>query len=543
MELPRTLIIGIDGATFDLVKPWAEAGLLPTFAHLLKHGAHATLNSFPHLLSAPAWTNLVTGYNPGQHNIYNFLNMGRTNSWHPTTARDRLKPTFWQLLADAGQRVGVMNVPITFPADDTNAFMLSGMDAPDTEIRGFARPAGLVQELRAAGIDYILDVPNVGQMVQSGVKTLPPVIRDMTVTRTRAFLHLLEKYPCDAAMVVYVAGDRLSHYFWNESPPLPDAPEWKPLRDLFQLFDAQLAELLAHASSDTTVFIVSDHGFGPVKLAKYGLNDLLQRLGYQTAGKPHSGNRVLRDLLHVGRRIVPLGWQGRLAMMFPRAHAQAARADKLGKFQVSKTKAYAMFWGGVRLNTVEHSPDGIVTDAEYDALWNELADVLYSLYNPETGAPLVADIYHAGDYFRGPWTRDATDLLAVWDNRNVGHALGYRGKGQNIVLHPSHPRANWRGVHEAEGIFIAYGKGVREGVAHPPITHFELAPTVLWMHDQPLSDDLDGHPLVDWFEPSFSANHSVTPRAASAYVPGADILNDAENERVEHRLRQMGYIE
>ena len=53
-NFPRTLVIGIDGATFDLIKPWASAGLLPTFAHLLKHGAHATLDAFPHMNSAAA---------------------------------------------------------------------------------------------------------------------------------------------------------------------------------------------------------------------------------------------------------------------------------------------------------------------------------------------------------------------------------------------------------------------------------------------------------------------------------------------------------
>jgi predicted AlkP superfamily phosphohydrolase/phosphomutase len=75
MSTPRLLIIGIDGATFDLVEPWAEAGYLPTLSHLMAEGAHGPLRAWPNMNSAAAWTSMVTGYNPGQHGVYGF---GRT---------------------------------------------------------------------------------------------------------------------------------------------------------------------------------------------------------------------------------------------------------------------------------------------------------------------------------------------------------------------------------------------------------------------------------------------------------------------------------
>ena len=72
MTEPRTLIIGLDGATFDLIDPWIARGHLPTLARALREGARGALRAFPNMNSASAWTSIVTGCNPGAHGIYDF---------------------------------------------------------------------------------------------------------------------------------------------------------------------------------------------------------------------------------------------------------------------------------------------------------------------------------------------------------------------------------------------------------------------------------------------------------------------------------------
>lgn len=544
MNFPRTLVIGIDGATFDLLKPWASAGLLPTFAHLLKHGAHATLDAFPHMNSAAAWTNLVTGYNPAKHSIYNFVDETQAgDAMRPVSGRDRHKPAFWHVLAAGGQRVGVMNVPISFPAENVNGFMVSGMDSPDTNLRGFSQPEGLFQELGRAGIEYVVEVPTLGQLVRSGVKTLPPMVRDMTTARTRAFLHLLEQYRCDAAMLVYIASDRMSHYFWQETPPLPDAPEWQPLRDLFQLYDNELEKLLERAGSETTVFILSDHGFGSLQRGLSGFNPLLRRLGYQARLGGRSDTTVSGSLLRMGRRIVPHRWQGRLAMRFPKTHAKALRSDKQGDIDWTRTRATASISGALRFNTVTRSAHGIVSENEYGGLWSELADVLCALTDPETNQAVVSSVHPTDEFYRGPFRSNAPDLLPRLHRTNLAHGLAYRARGQDIVIYPEKPSSGWTGTHYPNGIFIAYGKGVRAGVEHAQVSHFELAPTLLYLHDQPIADDMDGRVLSDWFEPQFAAQRSIKTLSAADYTPPADNLSAIENELIEDRLRQLGYLE
>jgi predicted AlkP superfamily phosphohydrolase/phosphomutase len=72
MQKPRTLIIGLDGATFDLLEPWTRAGYLPSIAKLIDHGIHGPLCVWPNMNSAAAWSSLITGYNSGQHGIFDF---------------------------------------------------------------------------------------------------------------------------------------------------------------------------------------------------------------------------------------------------------------------------------------------------------------------------------------------------------------------------------------------------------------------------------------------------------------------------------------
>lgn len=69
----KVMVIGLDGATFDLIKPWAEAGRLPTFKKLLEEGVHGNRKSTIPYATIPAWPSSATGCNPGKHGFYDFF--------------------------------------------------------------------------------------------------------------------------------------------------------------------------------------------------------------------------------------------------------------------------------------------------------------------------------------------------------------------------------------------------------------------------------------------------------------------------------------
>src|SRR6185436_19139221 len=93
---PRVLIVGLDGATFDNIRPWAEKGLLPTFKRLLDEGVHGALRSTYPPVTAPAWTSFMTGKNPGKHGLYHFIEPQPGGyDLRYTNARSRLARTVW----------------------------------------------------------------------------------------------------------------------------------------------------------------------------------------------------------------------------------------------------------------------------------------------------------------------------------------------------------------------------------------------------------------------------------------------------------------
>src|SRR4030067_2872209 len=75
----RVLCIGLDGATFDLIKPWIAEGRLPNLKRLLEEGAHANLNSVIPPLSPQAWSSFMTGVNPGKHGLFGFKYQKKRN--------------------------------------------------------------------------------------------------------------------------------------------------------------------------------------------------------------------------------------------------------------------------------------------------------------------------------------------------------------------------------------------------------------------------------------------------------------------------------
>src|SRR5512134_915321 len=69
----KIVVIGLDGATFDLIHPWVKEGHLPTFRKIMEEGSWGELESTMPPLTGPAWSSFITGKNPGKHGIYDFM--------------------------------------------------------------------------------------------------------------------------------------------------------------------------------------------------------------------------------------------------------------------------------------------------------------------------------------------------------------------------------------------------------------------------------------------------------------------------------------
>ena len=68
----KVFVIGLDGATWDIILPLAKKGDLPCFKRLLDAGSHGVLNSTLPCVTPPAWGAFLTGASPARHNVLDF---------------------------------------------------------------------------------------------------------------------------------------------------------------------------------------------------------------------------------------------------------------------------------------------------------------------------------------------------------------------------------------------------------------------------------------------------------------------------------------
>ena len=551
MTSARTLIIGLDGATFDLIDPLMSAGDLPALERIRAEGVSGQLQTWPNTNSAAAWSSMVTGYNSGQHGIYHFGEAitRRGAAWHPVTGTDRKKDAFWRTLSKAGQQIGVINVPITYPAEQINGFMLAGMDTPGIGSPGFAHPREVVQELRREGIDYVIDVANLGPASRRDPNRLPASVEQMIDARARAILHLMKSRPWNALMAVFVATDRVQHYFWPAEGSSTDHPTWAPIRAVYRQIDSFLASALELAGGDTTVLVVSDHGFGPTQPAKRGLDQLFAQLGLlgYRQGSNRAKGTMLNQLLVYGRRLIPHSLQDPLARALPGLHLRAVNEHRFGAIDWTATRVFAGPTGGrVCVNLQGRERDGTVSPEDYEELRERVRDILLSLTDAESGKRLIRAVHRREDIHTGPYTDQAADLLIEWDHDAARDSLCYSADGRQIVVTPSATAGNqWKGSHRPEGIFLARGPNIKQGENVAGARIYDIAPTILYLHDHPTPENLDGKVLTNIFTEDWLRKHS--PRqyhpTETGERPPTDVLDSAEAAQIEARLRGLGYIE
>ena len=551
--MSRVLVIGIDGATFDLVRPWAEAGDLPNLARLMAEGVHGPLESTLPPVTAPAWTTFATGKNPGKHGVFDFIRpMG--GQFELVNATSIRTPTLWQILSEAGRQVGVMNVPVTYPPAPVNGFIISGMLSPVSG--AFTYPADLLDCYAGQMKPYRI-APHV-QYKQGNEAEFAADLLDLVERRGEYALRLMTDYPYDFLMFHFQATDIMQHAFWKFIDPTH--PRYAPqaaarfgpaLRQVYQRIDGFIGQMLNRITDGTTVIVMSDHGFGPLHYV-VNMNLFLLDKGLLQL-KRGAWTRLKTGLFRAGltpasiwHLIERTGLQNYVWQV-----SKSTRNKVVGKFlsfddvDWSRTLAYSIgHVGQIYVNLKGREPEGIVEPgAEYKAVRRRVTEALSDLRHPETGQPLVDKIVPSDHVVHGPYDQRSPDLHVVLD--------GYR----TIVfpLFATDSRIVTRqirgdsGCHRLHGIFVAWGPEIKAGKTVDETHIMDLTPTILHLMGLPVPDDIDGHVLTD----ALTTSHPVKrrpagPSAALRTSPAGDEaetnLSAEETAEVEDRLRALGYL-
>jgi predicted AlkP superfamily phosphohydrolase/phosphomutase len=566
-KTPRVLVIGLDGATFDLIDPWVREGKLPVLARCLREGVRAGLRSTPLSNSAQAWSSFITGTNPGMHGIYDFFEpIPGSYGVRFVNGSFRKHRTLWRLVSDAGKRVGVINVPMTYPAEIVNGPLIAGLDAPGLDKHAMSPPE-LRQEVRQKVGEYVIEPGVWGFMRNHQPELALRKLLEAVDIQAATSRYLMTAYPWDFFMVVFTATDKIQHHFWKYLEPrdgasAADEANGQAILRVYERLDRAIGDLVETAGANTTVLIISDHGAGPSSHRTMFINRWLQHEGFLTTRDAAAGGVPWKHWMHGAlaksdaylKRSLSRRTKERLVRLLPDLRNRVDSLLSLSGIEWSRTLAYSREnHPAISINLKGREPGGIVAPGpEYEQVRQTLAERLLRLRCPETGEPIVEGVVFREEVYHGPEAYRAPDLLFHWNKHAYVHRPSPRGRGNGFLkalspaeLEEAELRDRPSGIHRDVGIFIGVGPRLKRGSTLPPADLVDVTPTILYLLGLPVPDYMDGRVMTHAVDDALLAGRPVRRSQASGepVEEGPDVFGADEEQIIRQRLEGLGYID
>ena len=248
------------------------------------------------------------------------------------------------------------------------------------------------------------------------------MVRTILAEREAMLFDTLDQNDSELVVVVFVQTDRVSHMFYrglDEGHPLYEsssneargAIEW-----IYEEADRILGKTMDKLAPDDRLIVLSDHGFNSFRRSVH-LNRWLVEKGFMASrpGQPDSESLFSN-----------VNW--------------------------TRTQAYAIGLNGIYLNLKGRERLGVVRAEQVEQLKREISEQLVDFVDPDTGAPVVLNVYDAEDVYAGGEIGHAPDLV-------IGYAEGYRASWQTALggvparLVEDNLR-NWSGDHCVEPTLV-----------------------------------------------------------------------------------------
>ena len=526
--LNKVLMIGVDGATFNLLDPLVEWRGMPFLGSLLNASVRADLMSTRHPLTPQAWTSMITGRSPEAHGVYDFLRPAflpdgsvflKLNDY-----RDNHCETIWSIANRHKQRATSLNFYGMSPAPAVDGYIFGGF-IPWRHLKQAVYPKSLYDEVRALpnfdyrnlGMDHSEEKKCVQGLHQGEHKPWIELqnVRDRHWSELTC--HLMKKDRTDLTAVVLDGADKIQHLFWRFVDPAyaeNDSSDWhKHIRELvldfYRGLDHNIQMMVEAAGPDTDILITSDHGFGPTTEIFY-LNEWLARNGYlhwTESAKSDSVGQLVGDTLR----------------------------DYLGMIEWKKTLAFSPTPSSNAVIIKKDNGSGTgVKDEDYLQFALKLQSELLAFRAPGDSKPVVvsADLNKLrGTSFVGPCP-DVTVSL-----RDGGFVSTL--KSDEILS--QRPSAD--GTHRPAGIFIGHGPSFRKGVRLDALNILDILPLILALMGIPVPTDMEGRVPTEAL-----VGDREMRRGEATSTPATDSFDRAEpteeeREALMSQLKVLGYME
>jgi predicted AlkP superfamily phosphohydrolase/phosphomutase len=520
-------ILGLDGATWDIIDHLIEKGELPGFRHLKETGSWGHLETQIPTESISIWTTIATGVSPSTHGVQTFTRrIPGTDRYVPSPGTDRQVPALWNMVSEKGKTVVSVKWFASWPAENVNGAILSPrLEAEDADPRTY--PLELFHEIDSFRYKSIMDefpqpprperapellLQHTGHVSETA-RNAPPMLIGQSEVDAKMFddtsvwqagKYVFDRYNPDLFMLYMKSTDRVQHFLWGshleeDTDPVKKA-EAESIYSWYRFYDDIILELL---EDDTRVLmVVSDHGFHSLNSTKepYFVWDIDFDLILEFTGY----------LSRSGKNTV---WTQSKAYTY-----RAMPFDKAVLF---------------RLNVTGREPEGSVPPKSVPTVLEKLATALGQIITAN-GKPLFSEI-QASD-------NDASLYCRLSDNVTLDDMIHFNNQSlalRTIVIQKGLPRGIH--THAPPGIFAVCGPGIQQGVHVTGARITDVTPTALHILDLPVARDFDGRVFKPVFNPGWEPVEYISSYGSRKT---SDELTVTEGDnRMLDELKALGYIQ
>ena len=491
--------------------------------------------------SAPSWSTIATGLNPGRHGIFYFDEpVPGSYRRRIINAARRSGTSLWRLASDAGKRVIVVNVPISYPAEPVDGVLVAGLDTPSKSLPGFAHPPDLPSRYPDLLDRYVIE-PGAKSLMSAG---RPGEAADELMRAVDGWADLTEKLMSDEdwdlCFVVFTSSDTAQHFFWA-------GENRRVVERVYELQDqatGRLVEAARAADPEVDVMVLADHGGAANTRGPEMMPVWLEDQGLLVRTAPSPASRAMASTFGWLNRTLTRERKQALARMFPRLRERAQSESRLAGIDWARTIAYA---DGVRdevmLNVAGRDPEGRVPPDEVPAVLRDLRERMASIEEIGTGRPVIGSVTAREDAYWGPFVSRAPDLTVRWSLQEdrpfhgfVCRTVAARERMREIASRP----AFQSGGHHPEGIVVMSGPDFAPGDVKGGLA--DVAPTVLAALRVPIPEGLDGRPLDALRDVQVEMSAGPGPSSTGELPVAEGGYSPEEEDEVRRRLEDLGYI-
>lgn len=451
--MPKILVVGFDGATWDLINPLVEQGILYTFKKLMKESAWGHMKSTIPPMTIPAWVSMFSGLAPETLCMFDFMKLTiKDNRIHSRlySSHDFKGRLLWDLVSQKGITSLVLNIPGTYPPYPIRGHLI-GLELTPLEsctypeeledILNKEHDLAKIKELQThlhKGESYALSITEAEEKK----------ILEIVTSFSRTFSY-------DIIFVRFGIPDHVSHYSIKD----------EAMKKCHLLMDTMLNHIL-HTIEYDYVILVSDHGIKKEDTVFY-INRLLEEVGVL---KTNLMNTVVTTPASIfselmGETLTKTLYK-KIFGLKERLDPQTRSSFVTEKLNMDKTTAFAYSAG----------------PSHFCPLY---------ITRPEVKDRVVEILKGADTYIR--------DIHVLNCGPSALVESYYAMSPLTIFKKKLAKKIHW--VHSLRGLFLIQGPGIKKGT-HVDCTICDITPTILHILGLPIPDDLDGRVMTELFEES-----------------------------------------